>query len=173
MGRPLGGGKASSPMGGDVLIWRARTDWRTVPGSAMYGPNGLVVAPDGRHLYVAAWPAATVVELTLGKTTVRRTLALDFLPDNLRWGDAGMLLATGHRTKAQAATDCYLSTRTHCTIPSAFAEIDAASMTVRCTARTPIDFATVAAPVGDEFWIGTARGERIARTRPCTVRASR
>jgi hypothetical protein len=173
MGKPIGGGKAVSPMGGNVLSWRPGTGWRTVPGSAMYGPNGLVVTPDGRHLYVAAWAAGQVVELTIGKPAMRRTLAVDFLPDNMRWGTGGTLLATGQRTKAEATTDCYLSTRTHCGIPGAFAEIDAAAMTARCTAVAPNDFPTTAIPVGEELWIGSARGDHIARTAPCAASGRR
>lgn len=171
MGRPMDGGKASSPFGGDVLTWRPASGWRTVLNSAMYGPNGLVVSPDGRRLYVAAWPAGDMVELTIGAPAARRTLPLGFLPDNLRWGPAGVVLATGHVTDVKTVAECYMSTRTHCTIPSAFAEVDTTSMTVRCRAVAPINIATVAVPVGDEYWIGSARGDRIARARPCDVTA--
>lgn len=164
MGLPMDGSKPVSPMGGDVLSWTVKTGWRTVPDSRMAGPNGLVVTPDGRRLYVAAWPAGDLVELMIGSGgTGRRTLKLPFLPDNLRWSSKGTLLAAGHAASVETVTECYMSTRAQCAIPSAIAEIDPASLKLLCLQKVDTGMATVAANVGTETWIGTARGDRIAR----------
>lgn len=162
MGRPLSGGAPVSEMGGDVLSWHAARGWRSVPDSAIVAPNGIVATPDGKQLYVASWSAGAVVAISTDGETARRTLQLDLLPDNLRWSDRGTIFAVGHRTSVAAVRDCYVSSATRCTIPSALAEIDPAKLTVHCTQPVGLDMATVAVPIGRKLWIGTARGDRIS-----------
>ncbi|MDB5686986.1 MAG: hypothetical protein JWR77_1575 [Rhizorhabdus sp.] len=168
MGLPMDGSKAVSPMGGDVLSWSATQGWHTVPDSQMFGPNGLLVTPDGSKLYVAAWPAGELVELSLTEAgTTRRTLKLPFLPDNVRWSKTGAILVAGHRTSPETVAECYMSTRAQCEIPSTIAEIDPASLTISCQRDVDLGLATVAANVGEETWVGTARGDRISRLPAC------
>jgi sugar lactone lactonase YvrE len=172
MGRPLDGSAPLSDIGGEVVAWRADRGWRTVPGSAIAAPNGIVATADGGQIYVASWSGGAVVALTPDGNAPPRALRLDFLPDNLRWSDRGTILAVGHRTSAKAVRDCYASRAARCTIPSAMAEIDPARLAVRCTRAVALDMATVALPVGRELWIGAARGDRIIRDKPCTRRAT-
>src|SRR3546814_8853433 len=70
---------------GDLLQWSAKTGWQAVPGSQRPGWNGIVVAKDGSRLYAAAWPDREVVEFILGRSGPVRSVAVDFLPDNLHW----------------------------------------------------------------------------------------
>jgi hypothetical protein len=164
MGKPLDGSPQTSPMGGDIISWRAERGWQTVAGSAVFGPNGMLVSPDDRRLYIASWPGRELVELTPGDSgTARRTLKLSFLPDNLRWSPAGTILATGHLTSPKTVEECYMSPRPHCTIPSAMAEVDPVALTARCTRPVTIDMATTAIQTKGETWIGTARGDHIQR----------
>lgn len=162
MGKPLSGGEARSEMGGDALSWQAERGWRTVPGSVMWGPNGVVATPNGKRLFVAAWPAGKMVALDL-EANRRREVALPFLPDNIKWSTSGTLLATGHRTSDAAVRECYMSKRTACDIPSSLAEIDPDTLEVLRLRELDADIATTAVDVGDECWLGTARGETIAR----------
>lgn len=164
MGTPLAGGSAISRMGGDVVSWRPETGWRTVPGSEIEAPNGLIASPDGKTLYVGSWTGSTVVELGIGgATTTRRSLKTPFLVDNLRWSSAGTIFATGHTATAKEVETCYVSTNATCSIASAMAEIDPAKLTIRCEQAVPFDIATTAVNVGDAIWLGTARGNGIAR----------
>jgi sugar lactone lactonase YvrE len=149
---------------GAVWSWHPARGWRPVPGSEMAGPNGIIATPDGRRLYVAAWPSGEIVELSLGADgATRRTLLPGFLPDNLRWNGDGTILAAGHLGNVADVVRCYVSIQGECVIPSAIAAIDPVSFTVRCSRSTGLSLATVAAPVGRELWIGTARGTRILR----------
>ena len=162
MGRPIGGGEALSDMGGDVLSWRKGEGWSTVSNSAMRGPNGLAVSPDGSQLFVAAWPARKLVALDLNDYS-RRELDLSFLPDNVKWGADGNVLVTGHLTSTEVVYDCYVSTREACPIDSAYAAVDPETMTVRTYRTLEFPFATTAIDVGEECWLGTARGDAIGR----------
>jgi hypothetical protein len=168
MGRPMDGGVPLSDMGGEVLSWRADRGWRTVPGSAIRAPNGIVASDDGKQIYVASWTGAAVVALTPDGSAPPRTLRLDFLPDNLRWSDRGTILAVGHRATEAMVRDCFASPAAVCPTPSALSEIDPQPLTVRCTQPVALGLATVAVPVGRELWIGTARGDHILRAAPCT-----
>lgn len=165
MGRPIDGSRPISRWGGDVASWSAASGWRSVPGSAIVAPNGLLVSADGRELYVASWAQGEVIALTLGEgTTGRRVLKVPFLPDNLRWGRSGNILAAGHRASVAAVTACFMATG-RCTdpIPSAIAEIDPKSLTTRCVQNVALSMATVAVNVGTETWIGAARGDSVLR----------
>jgi len=165
MGTPIDGSAAPSPLGGDVLSWTTAGGWRTVPDSAIIGPNGLLVSPDGQELYVASWPEAELIKLGLAEEgTTRAVVALPMLPDNLRWRDNGNILATGHRASVATVTQCFRS-EGHCNhrIPSAVAEIDPRSLEVLCDEEIGQSMATVAIDVGAEQWLGTARGQTILR----------
>jgi len=154
---------------GAVWSWHPARGWRPVPGSEMAGPNGILAAPDGRRLYVDAWPKRQVVELTLGTEGARRrTLDVPFLPDNLRWAGDGTILAAGHRGAVADVVACYVSAQGECALPSSIARIDPTTFTLRCVRPIAAPFATVATPVGRELWIGTARGSRITRV-PATI----
>lgn len=165
MGAPLDGSASISPMGGDVLMWTKAAGWRTVPNSSILAPNGLLSAPDGHQLYVASWSQGEIFKLTLtGNTASREVVKLSFLPDNLRWNSTGNIFATGHRTTTEAVFSCFIAKgRCENSIPSAIAEIDPTSLTVRCTNNTDQSMATTAINVGEEIWVGTARGESVLR----------
>ncbi|MET0377616.1 MAG: hypothetical protein ABW049_01390 [Spongiibacteraceae bacterium] len=165
MGKPLDGSAPVSPLGGNVLAWTAAKGWRDVPGSEIAAPNGLLVAGDGRVLYVASWTQGEVVRLTLKPAGVTRdVLKISLLPDNLRWSSDGSIFATGHHATVAAVTDCFM-TKGRCekTIPSAMTKIDAKTFAVRCAVDIDQSMATTTVNVGDELWIGTARGETVLR----------
>lgn len=163
-GPPLDGSPSPSMIGGEILRWDAALGWRAVAGSKMVGPNGLLVSPDGQRLYVASWLGSEVVEFTLGSgAAVSRSVKLDFFPDNLRWGRGDAILAAGQRGPTAEVADCYMSTRDACAMPSRIAAFRASSMTLCGAQDVPLDMTTVAAPVGNEIWVGTVRGNAILR----------
>lgn len=161
MGLPLDGSPALSPMGGNILFWNAAQGWQSVADSAVIAPNGLLVSEDGQQLFVASWSTGQIIKLSAFGQSPRRVLTLPFLPDNLRWSPSGEILVTGQQTSVETVTSCYVSTRNHCQIPSAAAVVDPESWTPRCSLSVPLDMATVAAPVGRQLWIGSARNDRI------------
>ncbi|EIW83883.1 calcium-dependent phosphotriesterase [Coniophora puteana RWD-64-598 SS2] len=62
--------------------------------------NGISLSPDGRTLAVASTSTAQLLFYTrdpsTNSLTHAHTVALPFLPDNIRYDDTGALLATGH-----------------------------------------------------------------------------
>jgi hypothetical protein len=150
---------------GNVRSWNAAQGWRDVPGSEMPAPNGIIAKPDGSKLYVNAWSSGEIIELTLGKDgTTRRTVQPGFMPDNLRWGANGMILAAGHKLGTlKDVVTCYVSKSKTCALESSIASIEPKAFAVQCVKSVGPSFATVAAPVGKELWIGSARSEQIFR----------
>nr|ART38513.1 G18 [uncultured bacterium] len=171
MGKTLDGRDPITAMGGDIIAWTQANGWRTIADSAIPAPNGLIATQDGRTLYVASWTGSTITELKLGEKTERRTVAVDFLPDNLRWSRNGTILVAGQATSVPDVIACYTSTRDACDIPSAVAEVDPASFTVRCSLPVALDMATVAADLGEDIWVGTTRGDAVLRLPAATLHA--
>jgi hypothetical protein len=135
---------------GELLRWHARKGWAKISGSEASGPNGVEVSRNGEWAYVAEWGRSSFFRLSLdGKTPRREAINLDFRPDNVHWAPDGMLLVGG-------ATDT----------ESRIVKIDPLTFKVteliRLRDTERFFHASVAAEVGNEIWLGTARGDRIA-----------
>jgi hypothetical protein len=135
---------------GELWEWHTVSGWQKVPGSEASGANGIEISNDGRWYYVAAWGSQSFFRLSRGQATpVRNEIPLGFRVDNIHWARNGKLLAAG-----QAADG------------SVVVEIDPAAMTTRQVARRSNDASftggTVAVEVGDQLWIGSFQGDRIA-----------
>ena len=150
---------------GSVLEWHSSGGYKPVPNSEMSGNNGIEVSKDGKYIYVAAWGNKAVVRLTPDGSK-RDTIPTGFLSDNLRWAPDGSLMIAGQNVSAKAVFDCFDSKNVRCTQPWRVDRWDTEAMKV-----TPVvseagnpEFgdATVALEVGDDMFIGTFRGDRIA-----------
>lgn len=135
---------------GSVLTWHPGGNWKTVPGSEMAAPNGILASQDGSELFVNSYGEKKLVRLSLRSVPPRRAeVGTGFSMDNLRWDQNGKLLATGHTHDRTAVF-----------------RIDPRTL----RSRTLLDRAddaffyhgTVAVQVGRELWIGSSRGTRIA-----------
>jgi len=157
---------------GHVLEWHARQGWTKVPGSEASLPNGVEVSPDGEWLYVANWGDHNVARLPRGagalksKTTHKEVIATDFSPDNLRW-NGGQLWITGQGGTLAEMFACAAPGKEVCAGPYAILKLDPRTFTVQPVAHadTAPEFGsgTVALTVGQEVWVGTFKGDRIAR----------
>lgn len=157
---PEGGFAATSPRTGDVWEWHTGSGWTQIPGSDDTTPNGLEISSDGRWLYVAGFQDGKMTRLSRGRTPVEKdVIALDFQPDNLRMSpDGSTIFAAG---PGNVKTPRELSQETTNVV-----KIDPQSLEVEPVFQHPyIDgFAasTTAIQLGNEMWLGTYRGERIA-----------
>jgi sugar lactone lactonase YvrE len=152
---------------GEVWEWHATGGWTIIPGSEAPGPNGVEVSPDGAVLYVNLWPVRKIMRLSRGRVPVQRDeVDVPFHPDNIRWQTDGTLLSAGHYAATiQRANECL---RTMCGDAAAkVARLDPRSMSVRIVVEYPstdVFFgATAALQIQREIWIGSVRGDRIAR----------
>jgi hypothetical protein len=139
---------------GELWEWHPGSGWVQVPGSETSGANGLEISEDGRWLYVAAWGSQSFYRLSYGRTPVeRQEVPLGFRVDNIRWARDGAILAAG-QGGAQGAQASIVVT------------IDPDTLAVREVVRRPDDpvfgAGTVAVEVGDTYWVGSFRGDRIA-----------
>src|SRR5215813_14761498 len=141
---------------GEIWEWHTGKGWKIIPGSEAAGANGLEVSKDGKWLYVAAWGSQSFYRLSLGQTPPKRDdIPLGFRVDNIRWAADGSLLATGQGgATPQAQTTNVV-------------KVNPNTLKVQELILQPNSPAfgagTVAVEVGKELWVGSFRGDRIAR----------
>jgi hypothetical protein len=158
---------AGEPEGG-MLIWRPKTGWEDVPdAAAISADNGVEALPDGKRLFVAGSGDETVVRLSLdGTPGERAVIKTGFHTDNLRWGSDGFLYATGQRDTVQNLLACAPNTSQRCSGPFSVLRIDPVTLEAREVIRHPgaatFGAASTALRIGDEYWLGTPHGDRIA-----------
>ena len=150
---------------GNVLEWSPAEGWRAVPGSESAGANGL--ATDGANLYIAQWGSRTLLRLPLSGSSESETIDVPLNPDNLRWGQDGHLYVTGQDLDWEVFQGCLAGDQQVCATNGYQAlRIDPETLEVeQVFSHQGSDFgqATVVLPLEDEYWIGSVRGDKIAR----------
>jgi len=173
-GIPIDDALAGKPSGG-VYAWSpGDTNFTLVDGTGMPYANGIEVSADGEESYVASSGLFTVTAFsnTNPARVLRRTDALRFIPDNVHMDAQGRLLTAGLHIDDPVCGNLKQSDEfdfeAFMTCPRAFTvwAIDPESMQGRALATAPaiekFSNITMALPVGEELWIGTFSGDRIA-----------
>jgi hypothetical protein len=162
---PGGGFAATSGRTNDVWQYQTATGWRRVPGTEGTVPNGLEISKDGRWLYVAGWAEEKLTRVSLGQAPVKKDVVqLGFRPDNVRMSpDGSVLFAAGHTDKDGQSIK---EPREPLRETSNVARIDPQTLEVRRIFQHPamdgFVASTTAIQIGNEMWLGSQRGERIA-----------
>jgi len=135
---------------GELWEWHTGKGWVKVPGSEASGANGVEVSKDGKWLYVAAWGSQSFFRMSRGQTPVKRdSIPLGFRVDNIRFAPDGLILAAGQGQQT-----------------SNVVKIDPNTLKITELINQPntqtFASGTVAVPVGNELWVGSFRGDRIA-----------
>jgi len=150
---------------GVVVIWQPKTGWKIVPNSEMSGNNGIEASPDGKWLYVAGWGSETLARLSRDGSK-REEIKTGFHTDNLRFGPDGFLYAAGQGGTAQDVFSCFASPKPICPNPFMVMKIDPKTMkgeqVLHNDGNPQFGGGTTGLKVGDEMWIGTFRGDKIA-----------
>ena len=157
--RNAAGGIASIQAGvnnGELGEWHTGAAWKIVPGSATSGANGIEISKDGKWFYMGGWGNQTFIRFSRGQTPVKRDeVPVGFRLDNLRWAPDGSLLAAGQEVPAEGIATSRVS------------KIDPNTLNVREVVRYPYNdvfsLSTGAIQVGKEIWVGSVRGDKIAR----------
>jgi hypothetical protein len=160
--------EAGEPMGG-VLVWRPKNGWKILPGAAaISAPNGIEASSDGKLLYVAGAGDETVVRLRVDGSGHAAVIKTGFHTDNLRWGGDGYLYAAGQRDTVQNLLKCAPNTDKRCDSPFSVLRIDPKTLATQEVVRDPghpeFGAASTALKLGNEYWLGTPHGDRIAIT---------
>lgn len=153
---------------GALFTWNRDAGWKKVSGSELIGNNGIEMAADDHWAFVNSHPGASVnllpLEPGLGKA---REIKLDFLPDNIRYGYDGKLVATGHVATPQQVGACVQANDPHCAISYRAAEIDPQTFAVRRlfdgTGTRDFGLATIGLKTREALWLGAARGTCVAK----------
>ncbi len=155
---------------GELWEWRTGKGWSKVPGSDAAGANGLELSKDGKWYYVAQWGNRSFMRLSRGAATpTRDVIELGFRVDNVRWAPDGTLWVAGQggpdtaifgRGRGAPAANAGVATST-------IGKVDPRTMKYQQIIDYPtspaVSFATVAVQIGNELWVGSAFGDRIAR----------
>jgi hypothetical protein len=160
---------------GAVYEWTPGVDgFELIEGMELPGNNGIEVSVDEREVFVASSGLNTVVAFshTNPARQLRTTRKLAFTPDNVRLSSDGQLLTSGMIDDEPACggtpdpESATLPELAACPRGIIAASIEPTTMEDMNLLQTPAnpDFsnATIAIRVGDEIWIGSFAGDRIA-----------
>ena len=108
---------------------------------------------------MGGWGNQTFIRFSRGRTPVARDeIPVGFRLDNLRWAPDGSLLAAGQEIPATGGSGMAISR---------VVKIDPKTLKVQELIRYPFNdvfnFSTVAIQVGQEIWVGSVRGDKVAR----------
>lgn len=160
---------------GAVFEWApGQSAFTLVQGSELPANNGIEVSADGSEIYVASSGLQTIVAFAHGNPTrqLRSTAPLPFTPDNVHLGPDGRLYTAG---MANDVPECggppgpqhSIEILAACPRGTIAVAIDPATMQHTIVVQTPatpsFSNATMVLPLGNEAWIGTFAGDRIAR----------
>jgi hypothetical protein len=148
---------------GNVYEWHPGGEVFMMEGTELSGANGIAVSPDDRYVYVAAFGTREIVRFDRSESpAARTTVSVDIVPDNIRWSDeAGKLLTAGGNYVSP--DECQGQ---DCATGWSVVEIDAETMEVQRIGGADQDVAiqgvSSALAVGDDLWVGTFNGDRVA-----------
>ncbi len=155
---------------GFVALWHPTSGWSELAGSEASGNNGIAVSKDGKHLYMGAWSGTEVVRLTIDAIPHERvSIPLDFLVDNLHFGRDGRLLVAGQHSTLEGGFSCVAGPDSSvvCPLDTKAVAIDPATLAVTELFTLPgsprFGAGTTVLELDQEYWVGTFRGNAIAR----------
>lgn len=163
------GGFVTTSSGSGVYEWHTDTGWELLPESEDTAPNGIEISDDGSFVYIAGWAEEKLTRLSRGMTPIQKDVVqLGFRPDNLRMIPAGVILASGHTDKnGNSIVSGSISGGREPTLETTnVAVIDPETLEVNRIFVQPsipgFIAATTATQIGDELWLGSYRGDRLA-----------
>jgi hypothetical protein len=144
---------------GELWEWHTGAGWKIVPGSEASGANGIEISKDGKWFYMAGWGNQTFIRFSRGQTPVKRDeIPVGFRLDNLRWAPDGSLVGAGQE---MAPGGGFANATSH------VIKINPTTLKVQELVKYPFNdtfnFSTVAIQLGKEIWVGSVRGDRVAR----------
>lgn len=155
---------------GFVAEWSPTAGWSELPGTQLVLTNGIVASEDGKRLFITTWGDSKLHVISRGEIPhTHQTIDLPrFHPDNVRMLADGKLLIAGQSGDPLTIFAC--SRQPVCTVGFKVVRLDPATARVETLLDEPgsavFGGASVAIAVGNELWVGTFRGDRVARYKP-------
>jgi hypothetical protein len=156
------GKMAQKSVTGAVYAFEPGRGWKKLPHSDMSGANGVEVS--GRDILVNAWPEQKVYRFRVGSDAARASVDTPFLPDNVRRLSDGRILVAGQDGDIKRLLASCGKPR--CVAGWWVARLDPETMKLKVLMHVPATAsfgdATSALRVGNELWVGTYWGDRVA-----------
>ena len=146
---------------GSVYEWHPGGQVDVIPGTDLSGGNGIEVSPDNRWVFAAATGTREIIRFDRTETPVTiDKVKIDIAPDNIRWGDDGLLYTAG--SNYVPPEECK---NPPCTTGWSVVSIDPKTMKTQRVGgvdqTAAMQNASAAIPIDNEIWIGTYSGDRI------------
>lgn len=138
---------------GHVFEWHPGEDVSVIPETGVAGANGIALTDDERWIYVAAFGTSEIIRFDRSSTPPgRESIPVGVSPDNIRWTDQGTLLTAGNNTAGEPGWSVYEI------VPYRLA----ATRIAGAGEEAAVHDASTALRVGNELWVGTFSGDRLA-----------
>ena len=147
---------------GAVYEWHPGGDVKVIKGTELSGPNGITLSPNNEWVYLTAFGTREVLRFNLKKSPVTmERVKVDITPDNIRWGDDGMLYTVGN--KHVPPEECKNPPcRAGWSVYSVHPETLELKRIISVDQTAALQNGTTALVKGKEIWVGTFAGDRIA-----------
>ena len=149
-----------------VIQWQSNRGLSTVMDfSTGYG-NGINFSAEGKFLYINDMTNGKVIKANSETGDILAEVAVAH-PDNNSWTDDGHLLVTSLVfDNVDQVIGCIKNRDSHCNLPFIVTQLDPVTMTVkelyRYDGKTIFGGATVAVRLGEQLYLGSFAGNRIA-----------
>ena len=145
---------------GEVYEWHPGGELTKLAGTELSGPNGILVSPDDRWVYVAAFGGRAVVRFERTNPENSKTAAIPLIPDNLRWGPDGRIYTAGESVAVGEACTSF-PCGSGWSVLAIDPETLEAERVAGVDAGTALGSVSVGTPVGDHVWVGSFSADRI------------
>lgn len=152
---------------GMAYEWKPDSGFRIIPGTEVQFGNGVEKSEDERFLFLNGYLGNEVVKIDVAAGRRMGNVTVEH-PDNLSWSPDGLLLVASHRGSILKTKDCFSLKEGTCPVPFAIVGVNTDTMTARTLLEQdgpPMGAATVARVLGEDVYLGTFAGDRIARLR--------
>ena len=147
---------------GEVYFWNVDEVFSSVTNTTGSFPNGIDLDVNEENLYINYWFSGKTIKFDLRSA---QTLAVHTggRADNLTLSNGSLWAAKHDMSLTDFFEKCPPET-TNCFLPFSIHKFDSDLNELKTWSfeSSTFGFATVATPVGENVWIGTAHGDRIA-----------
>lgn len=158
---------AGQPVGG-LDEWSPGKGWTPVAGTEkMSGPNGVIVTPDGKVIFLTLWSGKQVARIDRSSSPAKvDTVPTGILTDNVRWspGDKSIFVGGQNATVKQVLA-CFESSAVNCNVPTKVYRMDPFTLKLTDVVASGVygvfGAGTGAIQVGNKLWVSSFRSDRI------------
>ena len=148
---------------GLVWVWSADAGFRPVIGTEGSFPNGIAFNQDGNTLFVNYWFSGKTIKFDIASRTIQAS-HYGGRADNLTLSHGSIWTAKHDMTVTEYLEGCPADA-VNCFLPFSVYELDLEDLSETNAWNFHSDtfgFGTVAVPIAEQVWLGSAHGDRIA-----------